>query len=65
MVVEERDHTLHLRVTDDGIGGAQPQHGSGLAGLHDRVEALGGTIDISSPTGHGTLIQVRLPLNPA
>jgi signal transduction histidine kinase len=62
--VEERDSMLHLRVSDDGIGGAQARKGSGLAGLRDRVEALGGSIDVSSPIDHGTVIRVRLPLDP-
>ncbi|GAA4263377.1 hypothetical protein GCM10022255_107380 [Dactylosporangium darangshiense] len=53
---------LHLSVRDDGVGGADPARGSGLTGLTDRVEALGGTIMISSPAGQGTHIQVELPL---
>jgi signal transduction histidine kinase len=56
------DGQLHLSVWDDGVGGADPTHGSGLMGLVDRVEALNGTIDITSPTGHGTSLQVELPL---
>ena len=48
-------------VIDDGVGGANP-HGSGLRGLADRVEALGGSIDVVSPVGHGTVIEVRLPI---
>ena len=64
VVVEEQDGTLHLRMSDDGVGGASPQQGSGLAGLRDRVEALGGSIDVSSPAGHGTVIRVRLPTDP-
>jgi signal transduction histidine kinase len=62
VVVEERDSTLHLRLSDDGVGGAQPEKGSGLTGLRDRVEALGGSIDVRSPAGHGTLIRVRFPV---
>jgi signal transduction histidine kinase len=64
VVVEERDSALHLRLSDDGVGGAQPEKGSGLTGLRDRVEALGGSIDVSSPADHGTLILVRLPVDP-
>jgi signal transduction histidine kinase len=60
--VEERDSTLRLRVSDDGAGGAQPRNGSGLIGLRDRVEALGGSIDVTSPVGRGTVIQVSLPI---
>jgi signal transduction histidine kinase len=53
---------LHLRVRDDGDGGADPALGSGLAGLKDRVEALGGTIAIHSPAGAGTRLDAHLPL---
>jgi signal transduction histidine kinase len=60
--VEER--TLRLAVHDDGVGGADPSRGSGLVGLRDRVEALGGSIDISSPPGRGTHVVVELPLGP-
>jgi signal transduction histidine kinase len=62
VTVEERDGALHLRVRDDGAGGADLRRGSGLIGLHDRVEALAGTIVITSPTGQGTTIEVALPL---
>ena len=54
--------TLTLRVRDDGVGGADPGAGSGLVGLQDRVEALGGTIRIDSPAGRGTCVVVTLPL---
>jgi signal transduction histidine kinase len=53
---------LLLSVGDDGVGGADPARGSGLAGLTDRVEALGGSIQLHSPAGAGTLITVDLPL---
>jgi len=62
VAVEERDDGLHLLVCDDGAGGADPARGSGLIGLRDRVEALGGSLEISSPPGEGTLISVQLPL---
>ncbi len=52
---------LRLAVSDDGGGGADPTRGSGLIGLIDRVEALGGRILISSPAGEGTSIQVSIP----
>jgi signal transduction histidine kinase len=54
---------LHILVGDDGIGGADPARGSGLVGLHDRIEALGGTISVRSPTGEGTAVEVALPLD--
>jgi GAF domain-containing protein/two-component sensor histidine kinase len=53
---------LTLEVRDDGIGGADPARGSGIVGLTDRVEALGGTISIASPPGGGTTLTVRLPV---
>ena len=53
---------LHLNVRDDGTGGADPVQGSGLIGLKDRVEALGGTITVDSPAGAGTSLHAVLPL---
>jgi signal transduction histidine kinase len=57
-----RDGRLLLSVRDDGVGGADPARGSGLAGLADRVEALGGSIRVRSAAGTGTHITVDLPL---
>jgi signal transduction histidine kinase len=57
-----RDGSLLLSVRDDGVGGADPARGSGLAGLADRVEALGGSIQVRSAVGAGTHITVDLPL---
>jgi signal transduction histidine kinase len=54
--------SLRIVARDDGVGGADPARGSGLVGLRDRVEALGGTIDMQSPTGSGTVVEVELPL---
>ena len=54
--------SLRLSIRDDGVGGARPTGGSGLVGLRDRVEALGGSIEITSPPGHGTHVAVQLPL---
>jgi signal transduction histidine kinase len=62
VVAGEQDDRLCLSVRDDGIGGADPARGSGLIGLRDRVEALGGSFEFSSLPGQGTLIGVRLPL---
>jgi signal transduction histidine kinase len=62
VIVEQRDSRLWVCVRDDGVGGAATQRGSGLIGLHDRVEAIGGTVDLTSPAGQGTLIEVSLPL---
>jgi signal transduction histidine kinase len=57
-----RDDRLHVSVADDGIGGADVDAGSGLRGLRDRVEALGGTLSVESPAGAGTRIVASLPL---
>jgi PAS domain S-box-containing protein len=54
-----------VEVEDDGIGGADPEAGSGLRGLVDRIDALDGSFDVSSEPGRGTRIQVRIPLAPA
>jgi signal transduction histidine kinase len=64
VAVEQRDALLHLSIRDDGVGGADPAAGSGLIGLRDRVQALGGTIEVSSRPGDGTAILVELPLQP-
>jgi PAS domain S-box-containing protein len=56
------DDTVRLSIRDDGVGGADPARGSGLAGLTDRVEALGGTIGVRSSAGDGTQIIAEFPL---
>jgi signal transduction histidine kinase len=53
---------LRLSVRDNGVGGADLSHGSGLVGLKDRVAALGGRISLESPPGGGTSLEVELPL---
>jgi len=58
----EYDGWLELTVSDNGRGGADPSLGTGLAGLVDRVEAVGGIIHVDSPPGTGTTIQVTLPI---
>jgi signal transduction histidine kinase len=56
------DDFLDLEVCDDGGGGANPADGSGLIGLQDRIEAVGGNLTISSPPGIGTTLIARIPL---
>lgn len=56
---------LELTIEDDGVGGADPAVGSGLRGLADRAEALGGRLSVSSPPGHGTHLALRLPASTA
>ncbi len=53
---------LRVSVHDDGVGGANPAHGSGLVGLTDRVEALGGRLTLHSPPVDGTTVRIELPL---
>ncbi|MGB8402883.1 MAG: ATP-binding protein [Mycobacterium sp.] len=53
---------LYLVIQDDGVGGADPDKGSGLTGLTDRVEAVGGRLQVASPYGAGTTLWVTLPL---
>jgi signal transduction histidine kinase len=57
------DGRLYLLVGDDGAGGAEVGPGSGLIGLTDRVQALGGTITVTSPAGQGTTLQIELPID--
>jgi signal transduction histidine kinase len=61
--VEQRNRMLCVIVQDDGRGGADPERGSGLIGLQDRAEAIGGTISLVSPEGNGTSLRVELPLD--
>jgi signal transduction histidine kinase len=59
-----RDGSIELEITDDGVGGADPRRGTGLIGLRDRVDTLGGTISFASPAAGGTTIRVKLPAGP-
>jgi signal transduction histidine kinase len=59
------DGYLQLSVRDDGLGGADPKRGSGIVGLNDRVQALGGTLRVTSPPDEGTSIVMELPVRPA
>jgi signal transduction histidine kinase len=62
VAIEARDGVLGLSIHDDGCGGADPSRGSGLIGLTDRVDALGGTIEVASPSGAGTTLLITLPI---
>ena len=62
MRAEATDTTLRLSIKDDGIGGADARKGSGLVGLKDRVETVGGQMQVTSPPGSGTLLHVTVPL---
>jgi PAS domain S-box-containing protein len=61
--LERRDGNLLLSVRDDGVGGADAARGSGIVGLNDRVEALGGSLRVESSPGKGTQIVAQLPLD--
>jgi PAS domain S-box-containing protein len=61
VVAELRDGWLEVEVRDDGAGGADAGGGSGLRGLVDRVSAIGGELEITSPPGEGTVVRARIP----
>jgi len=60
--VAPADGRLIIEVSDDGVGGADLQKGSGLQGLADRLDALGGTFTVDSPPGAGTRLTAEIPL---
>ena len=64
IAVSSSGRSLEVRVDDDGPGGADPARGSGLRGLADRVEALGGRLRVKSPPGAGTTVIAELPCAP-
>ena len=57
------DDVLKFEITDDGRGGADPSAGSGILGLRDRAEAVGGTLFVISPPGKGTVVTAQIPLD--
>jgi signal transduction histidine kinase len=61
--LETRDGIARLSIRDDGVGGARASAGSGLIGLTDRVESIGGTIEVTSPVGGGTALLVEIPID--
>jgi signal transduction histidine kinase len=62
--VERDDEALVVSVRDDGAGGADPDGGSGLRGMADRLAALGGRLEVDSPPGGGTLVRGVIPCAP-
>jgi signal transduction histidine kinase len=60
--VDVHNGTLVAEIADDGVGGADATSGSGLRGLEDRLDALGGTLSVESPQGEGTTVRARVPL---
>jgi signal transduction histidine kinase len=61
VTVERDDGHVVIDIADDGVGGADPEAGSGLAGLADRVSALGGRLVVESPHGGGTIVRAEMP----
>jgi signal transduction histidine kinase len=61
LAASHEEGMLALEISDDGIGGAAAGGGSGLRGLADRVEALGGRLTVSSPPGRGTMLRAEIP----
>lgn len=59
--IRQSDHSLRVRVVDDGVGGASVTEGTGIQGLADRVAAAGGEFTLSSPRGQGTRVEAVLP----
>jgi signal transduction histidine kinase len=60
--LDVHDAIVRLAIRDDGIGGADPCQGSGLVGLRDRIEALGGSLQLTSPCGSGTTLLIEIPV---
>ena len=63
IVVSTADGWVHVEIADDGTGGADASRGSGLRGLADRIEALGGELQVDSPPGRGTRLAAEIPLD--
>jgi signal transduction histidine kinase len=63
VAITAADGILAVKVTDDGIGGADITKGTGIRGLVDRVEAVGGRVTVESPTGGGTVVRAEVPLD--
>jgi signal transduction histidine kinase len=62
VALDAHDGVIDISIQDDGCGGADPTRGSGLIGLADRIDALGGTIEVASPVGQGTELRITLPI---
>jgi signal transduction histidine kinase len=62
VTVQAEPGAVRVEIRDDGIGGADPARGSGLVGISDRVEALGGTLEVNTPPGSGTTLLIEIPL---
>ncbi|MEY2451924.1 MAG: hypothetical protein QOD92_1498 [Acidimicrobiaceae bacterium] len=65
VAVHVDDGSVRVAIHDNGVGGADPRRGSGLVGLRDRVEAVGGTLDVTSSAENGTTLHATIPIAPA
>jgi signal transduction histidine kinase len=61
IAMRRMNDALVIDISDDGVGGADPASGSGLIGLRDRIEALNGSLQVQSPSGHGTRLHAEIP----
>lgn len=61
--LDTHDEMMRLAIRDDGIGGADASQGSGLVGLSDRLEALGGALQVTSPARNGTMLLIEIPID--
>jgi signal transduction histidine kinase len=59
--IEHHDGTLRITVIDDGVGGADPRNGSGLAGLERRLGTFDGVLAVNSPLGGPTIVAIEVP----
>src|SRR4029077_18371959 len=63
VVTDTASGVLHVTVSDDGVGGAHFDHGTGRVGIQDRAEAMGAGMFLDSPVGAGTTLRIELPLS--
>ncbi|MEA2280679.1 MAG: hypothetical protein QOK21_1286 [Solirubrobacteraceae bacterium] len=63
VTLDSAPQIVRVAIADDGVGGADPSAGSGIRGLRDRVEALDGRLEVSSPPGGGTTVTAELPVH--
>ncbi len=61
--MHHRASSLDIEVGDDGVGNLDARRGSGVQGLRDRIAAVGGTLQITSPPNRGTIVRARLPVD--
>jgi signal transduction histidine kinase len=59
--VSETDGMVVVEIADDGVGGADPAHGTGLAGLSERIDSIEGRLEVRSPLGGPTVVRAELP----